>query len=267
MRVLDITLAAVALVLGTPGLGSASPIAPGAFGATVTVESFEGLTPGANLELGLGLSLLEPGTVSAFDFGSGVRLTSPIPNPGFANGGAFIHDFALGTDVQNNWGGTRVINDAGDVPFGSAYLGAFHPSGGSVSIAFEFDVLQQRVGAYVTGLTGSNVQLSVYDASGTLLESLTLGTVDLALWPANFLGLEQLGGIRTAVFTGEDFGLDGLSFESGLVLVPEPDTLSALALGLAGLMGIARLGSRPRALKLLSRPEPHSSASLELLQS
>jgi len=245
-------LAAVVLTLGAPGLGSATPIAPGAFGAGTTVESFEGLVPGANIALGLGASLLEPGAVSTFDFGTGVQLTSPIPNPGYENGGAFVHDFTLGTDIQNNWGATGVVNDATDVPFDNAYLGAFHPSGGTVSIALQFDVLQQRVGAYVTGLAGTNVQLSVYDAGGALLESLTLGTVNLSLWSTNFVGLEQLGGIRTAVFTGQDFGLDGLSFDTSLLAVPEPDTRSALALGLAGLMGIARLGSRPRAMKLMA---------------
>ncbi len=246
MRLFTMTLTALTLAMGSPAISSATPIAPGAFGSLATVESFEGLTPGANVTLGLGQSLLEPGTVSAFDFGSGVRLTSPVPNPGFANGGAFIHDFALGTDVQNNWGTGRVVNSAASVPFGSAYLGAFHPSTGTVSLAFEFDSLQQRVGAYVSGVTGSNVRLDVYDDGGSLLESLTLGTVALNLWPANFLGLEQLAGIRTAVFTGQDFGVDGLTFESSLVVVPEPDTLSALALGLFGLMGIAMVGSRPR---------------------
>lgn len=264
MRFLMTTLTALALAVGAPTPSSATPIAPGAFGALATVESFEGFTPGANIALGLGQSLLEPGTVSAFDFGSGVRLTSPVPNPGFANGGAFLHDFALGNDVQNNWGAGRVVNNAASVPFDSAYLGAFHPGTGTVSIAFEFDTLQQRVGAYVSGLTGSNVRLDVYDNGGTLLESLTLGTVALNLWPTNFLGLEQLAGIRTAVFTGQDFGMDGLTFETSLLVVPEPDTLSALALGLLGLTGLAMVGNRPRSAKLapgaisqtVAAPEP-----------
>ncbi len=267
MRSLTMTLTALIFAFGTPTISSATPIAPGAFGPLATIESFEGLTPGANLSLGLGQSLLEPGTVSAFDFGSGVRLTSPVPNPGFANGGAFIHDFALGSDVQNNWGTGRVINSAASVPFGSAYLGAFHPSTGTVSIAFEFDTLQQRVGAYVSGLTGSDVRLDVYDDGGALLESLTLGTVALNLWPANFLGFEQLVGIRTAVFTGQDFGIDGLTFESSLVVVPEPDTLSALALGLFGLMGIAMVGSRPRNAEGTSAALAQASAPPEPLQS
>ncbi len=267
MRFLTTTLTALALAIGTPAISSATPIAPGAFGPLATIESFEGLAPGANLSLGLGQSLLEPGTVSAFDFGSGVRLTSPVPNPGFANGGAFVHDFALGSDVQNNWGAGRVVNSAASVPFSSAYLGAFAPGAGSVSIAFEFDTLQQRVGAFVSGVTGSNVRLDVYDDGGSLLESLTLGTVALDLWPANFLGFEQLVGIRTAVFTGQDFGIDALTFEPGPVVVPEPDTLSALVLGLFGLMGIAMVGSRPRTSAVNSAALAQATAPPEPLQS
>ncbi len=266
MRFLATTLTTLALAVSAPTASTALPITPGAFGALATVESFEGHTPGANLELGLGQSLLEPGTVSVFDFGSGVRLTSPVPNPGFASGGAFLHDFALGSDVQNNWGGGRVVNDAGDVPFGSAYLGAFHPGTGTVSVAFQFDTLQQRVGAYVTGVTGMDVQLAVYGDGATLLETLTLGTVDLNQWPANFLGLEQLTGIRTVVFSGRDFGIDGLTFESSLLVVPEPDTLSALALGLIGLVGLAMLGNRKAAPELAPATMAPTAVPAEPLQ-
>lgn len=233
-----------ALAAFTAPAASALPIGAGAFGALAVVESFEGQVPGANIALGLGASLLHPGTGSAFAFPSGVALTHPIPNPGYAAGGAFLHDFALGADVQNNWGGARVVNDAGDVPFGSAYLGAFAPGPGTASIAFTFDALQLRVGAFVTGLTASTVRLDVYDDADALVESLVLGTVELPQWGANFLGIEHLGGIRRAVFSGVDFGIDGLTFEIGVVPVPEPGTLSALALGLAGLAGLAMIGSR-----------------------
>jgi hypothetical protein len=266
MRSLTTAWMTLALAAGVPTISTATPITPGAFGAFAIVESFEGLTPGANLALGLGQSLLEPGTVSAFVFGSGVQLSSPVPNPGFANSGPFVHDLALGTDVQNNWGGSRVVNDAGDVPFGSAYLGAFHPGTGTVSVAFEFDTLQQRVGAYVTGVTGMDVQLAVYGDGATLLETLTLGTVDLNGWPANFLGLEQLTGIRTVVFSGRDFGIDGLTFEASPLVVPEPGTLSAFALGLFGLVGLAMLGNRKSTPELAPVPLASTAGPAEPLQ-
>jgi hypothetical protein len=235
-----------ALALAPTPESSATPVGDGAFGALASVESFEGLVPGANLALGLGASLLEPGTVSAFDFATPVSLTEPIPNPGFDAGGAFVHDFALGTDVQNNWGGTRVVNDAGDLPLGSAYLGAFASGPGTVSVAFRFAAPMARVGAYVTGLTASTVRLDVYDDADVLLESHVLGTVDLAQWGVNFLGIESAAGIRRAVFTGTDFGMDGLTFEAGLLAVPEPGTFSTVALGLTGLVGLAAFGGRRR---------------------
>lgn len=221
---------------------SATPIGLGAFGALARVESFEGLTPSANVAIGLGASLLEPGVLAAFDFASGVSLSAPIPNPGWDAAGPFVHDLALGADVNNNWGGTRVVNDASDVPFGTAYLGAF-ASAGTTSVSFTFASPMLRVGASVTGVTGGMVRLDVYDAADVLLESHALNTVDLALWGGNFLGLEDAG-IRRAVFTGSDFGIDGLTFEAPPVVVPEPATLSALSLGLVGLLGIAMLGRR-----------------------
>jgi hypothetical protein len=228
------------------GLASATPIGPGAFGPLATVESFEGHVAGPNISLGLGQSLLLPGTVSAFSFASGVVLSNPVPNPGVFNEGAFVHDFALGSDVQNNWGGTRVVNDAGDVPFGSAYLGAFDPATGTALVEFTFAAGMLRVGAYVTGFTGTTVQLDVYGTSG-LLESHTVSTVALGQWSSNFLGIENAAGIVRVVFRGQDFGLDGLTFEPNPIAVPEPNTLAALAFGLVGLLGIAMLGRQKAA--------------------
>jgi hypothetical protein len=243
--------------LGMAVLGGAraqaTSIGPGAFGPTKIVESFEGHTASeANLSLALGVSLLTPGTVSAFNFASGVSLTSPIPNPGVFNDGAFIHDFALGGDVTNNWGGTRVLNAASssNIPFGKAYLGAFDGGTANASITFTFASDMDRVGAYITGVTGSTVTMSVYSASGTLLETGSIGTVDLPQWSTNFLGIENLTGIRKVVFSGPDFGLDGLTFEPHPIAVPELGTLPSLVFGLAGMLGIAVLGRGREAVKV-----------------
>jgi hypothetical protein len=237
-------LAATILVLsGWAGAASATPIGPGAFGALVQVESFEGQTPGPNIALGLGQSLLEPATTLPwFGFPTPVWLTSPTPNPGYDQGGAFIHDFALGNDVQNNWGGSRIVNDGGDVPFGDAYLGAFAPGAGTTSFELTFGYVVDRVGAYVTGAVGTTVRMDVYDLGGALLESRTVNTVNLNQWQNNFLGIQNLAGIKSVVFTGADFGIDRLMFEPNPITVPEPGTLPALALGLVGLLGLAMLG-------------------------
>jgi hypothetical protein len=167
-----------------------------------------------------------------------------VPNPGVFNDGAFIHDFSLGNDVQNTWGGTRVLNGstAGDIPMGTAYMGAFDPGTGTASIEYTFASDMERVGAYITGVTGGTITMTVYSDSGTLLESGSIGTVDLPQWSSNFLGIENLGGIHRVVFSGPDFGLDGLTFEPMPVAVPEVGTLPSIAFGLIGLLGIAVIG-------------------------
>jgi len=241
MRRFLVPAAALSLILvGAPA--HATSVGPGAFSASKVVESFEALTPGANITLALGASLLAPGTVSAFSFASGVTLTSPIPNPGVFADGAFVHDFALGNDVTNNWGAGRVLNNASGVPFGTAYLGAFDPGAGTASVGFTFASDVDRVGAYVTGVAGGTVTMRVYNASGALLESGSIATVNLSQWGTNFLGIENLAGIRRVVFSGPDFGMDALTWDPALVAVPEVGTLPSFAFGLFGLLGIAVFG-------------------------
>jgi hypothetical protein len=234
-----LALAALAALASPAG---AIPITPAAFTGYTVVESFEGVPVGPNAPIGMGASLLLPGTVSAFAFDSGVVLTSPIPNPGVLNQGPFLHDFARGNGVTNNWGATGVVNDPTDVPFGDAYLGAFHPSTGTVSFTLSFSNPMDRVGAYATGVAGSTITMRVYDGSGALLESASVSAVPLASWGTNFLGIEQPGRIARVVFSGADFGIDAFTFEDTPVLVPEPGTLQAVILGLLGLWGLATIG-------------------------
>jgi hypothetical protein len=246
MRMLDPILALTALAAIAAAPASATPIGASAFGAGKVVESFEGLVAGPNITIGLGASLLQPGTVSAFPFASGVVLTSPVPNPGVFNAGPFVHDFALGTDVTNNWSANGNVASAANVPMGSAYMGAF-AGAGNASITLTFATPQDRVGASVTGVSGTTVTMRVYDASGTLLETVSAATVPVGSWGANFLGIEQPELISRVVFSAPDFGLDGLTFENDPVLVPEASTLMSLVMGLAGLCGIAVLGRDQRA--------------------
>lgn len=234
-------LTAALLVLASARV-DATPITPAAFTGFAVVESFEGVAVGPNAPIGMGTSLLLPGAVSAFAFASGVVLTSPIPNPGVMNQGPFIHDFARGNGVTNNWGATGVVNDPTDVPFGDAYLGAFHPATGTVSFTLSFSNPMDRVGAYVTGVAGQAITMRVYDGSGALLETVSASAVPLASWGGNFLGIEQAGRISRVVFSGRDFGVDAFTFEDTPLLVPEPGTLQGVVLGLLGLWGLATLG-------------------------
>jgi hypothetical protein len=240
-----LALAALAALAAAPA--SATPIGAAAFGAGKIVESFEGLVAGTNINIGYGVSLLQPGTVSAFSFASGVVLTSPIPNPGLFNAGPFVHDFALGTDVTNNWSANGNVSSAANVPMGSAYLGAFVASG-NASFTLSFATPQDRVGAYVTGVSGTSVTMRAYDASGTLLETVNAVTVPVGSWGTNFLGIQRPDQISRVVFTAPDFGIDGLTFENDLVHAPEPSTLATFALGLFGIWGLAMLGSGQRAV-------------------
>jgi hypothetical protein len=242
-------LAGVCLAAGFAAPAAATSIAPSAFGAGSMMESFEGMS---SLDPNVGSvslfgapvdALVEPGAVKAYAFPGPLALTAPIPNPGIMNQGPYVHDFALGNDVQNDWGGSRIVDDAADVPFGSAYLGAFDPSGGVASVEFTFAQPMVRVGAYVTGAVGETVTLQAFGAGGALLESQTLPTVDLPLWGSNFLGIENAAGIRSIVVSGADLGLDGLTFEPAVVVpVPELGTLPSVGVGLVGLLGLATMG-------------------------
>jgi hypothetical protein len=188
--------------------------------------------------------IVEPGETGAYTFASGVSLTSPVPNPGTLGNGAFVHGFAIGTGTSNNWGANGSVATALNVPFGTAYLGAFDNLTGAttpVSVRLSFASDMHRVGAYLTGAPGLTLRMDAYDASGTLVESTTIGTVAVASWSNNFLGLERSGGIRSVVFSGADFGVDGLSFEA-----PEPGSLALGSLGLAVLALLGRNRARCR---------------------
>jgi hypothetical protein len=239
--------------LAALGLGLASPagaisIAPSAFGGTQTVESFEGIGLGPNVGPSAFGNIVLPALATDFSFASGVTLTSPVPNPGLFANGAFVHDLALAGAV-NQWGTNGNVDDVGDVPdpwgvASSSYLGIFDSlAAGSVSLELTFASDMQRVGAWVAGVGGSTIRMDAYDASGTLLETVMIAAPSVANWGSNgaFLGLERAEGIRSVVFTGVDFGLDGLSFEAA-ALVPEPSTVALVGLGL--LVLASRRGSR-----------------------
>lgn len=229
------TIATALLLAAAPAL--AIPITPTSFGSFQVIESFEGIALGSNVQQQS--RLLFPGRVSAFTFASGVILSSPIPNPGVANGGPFIHNTTRNPRATNDWGTNGIVDDTTDVPFGDSYLGAFHPTTATVSFTLSFATPQDRVGAFVTGQAGSTITMEVFDSGGVLLETVNASAVTLAGWATNFVGIQRPNQISRVRFSGSDFGIDALRFEDDPLQVPEPSTLSTLVLGLVGLRGIA----------------------------
>ena len=90
------------------------------------------------------------------------------------------------------------------------------------------------------------ITISAFDASGALLETTSVPRVDVSQWGSNFLGIEDVPGIRRIRFQTEvltsggslvpgPFVLDGLTFEASAAPIPEPSTLLLFGTGLGGL--------------------------------
>jgi Ca2+-binding RTX toxin-like protein len=174
----------------------------------VKTEGFEGLNAGANIPFsGTFTGFLVPGSVSVFQFASGLRLIDPIPN----GNNVLIGDFALSPLVT--WGlGTSSVDDAGDVAFGSAYLGRNDPSGGMTTFSFNEDVY--LVGAYVTGVDGSHNRIAAYDASGRLISAASIRSVIVADWDTNYIQVMSKKPIAKVVFTGDFQIIDNVQFDT-----------------------------------------------------
>ena len=237
LRKLIFVVAGATLTLITTRGNDAQAISIGLtdFGSSAIVESFEGLSPGPNIPQSQNLAFFKPGVNGPFTFNSGVTLTGPIPNalPPSAVG-IPVGDFSLGPAVFG-LGDNGLIASANDVPDGSAYL-ALNSHPGPIEFTFTSDVF--RVGALVAGGTAFGMgpgfsTLSAFDASGKLLETVSVTKVNVSSWSSNFAGLQTDSGIRKISFSDSDAGrnplvLDRLTFEP----VPEPTTWLVIAVGL-----------------------------------
>jgi len=208
---------------------------PSDFGPGSVTESFEGLSPNSNIELVGNGAFLRPAVISSYSFGSGVVMTSPVPNS--SEEGPTIGDFRLG-DASVSFSGGGVSSDA-DIPSGSAYMISGGP-GRDVSVEFTFTADMLRVGAYLGGNVES-LTISLFDAADILLKQVHLLGI-MPDWKTNFIAIEHPLGIRRVSM---DFGpyssgvpgsqyllIDELMFEP----VPEPATGICLALGSLALL-------------------------------
>jgi hypothetical protein len=261
-------LACLALALALAGLaaGGARPaaaarIGPWGFDAAASFESFEGLVAGPDVGMQLGFDgVYLPGNGGNYTFASGVTLVGPSID--VFPGDAFVHDFSGAPPPPNRWGANGDVDGPEDVLFGDAYLAVFGVGTSEAAIDLRFATPQLRVGAFVTGDAGTTITLEAYGAGGTLLESVTVNAVPLALWGFNYLGIQRLEGIVRVVFRGHDFGVDALSFEAP-IQVPEPDSALLLSLGLAAVGALrARRASRAQAARTSSAAaQPAASPS------
>jgi hypothetical protein len=227
-----ICVAAVITLVVAPSV-EAGIATPADFGPGAIFESFEGLSAGYNITSASG-GYLEPGVIEPFTFTSGVTLTGPIPNPGIDEG-VIIGDWSIGY-AYFGLGANGGISSAADVPFGNAYLALNeYPGGGPIELTFSVDMA--RVGGYVTAAYISpdppaTITLTAFDASDNLLGVVSISSVDVSQWSLNFLGIQDVGAIRSIQFSGDFEVLDGLTAQ----VIPAPGAilLGGIGVGLVG---------------------------------
>ena len=222
------------LVFCAPTTTHAFPIDFNEFGPAAITESFEGLEFGRNVgKYRPGSGILVPGILGPFTFASGIELVHPVPNPIPAEnedeiGTAGINDFRVGPSVFGLDGGS--VSTFAEVPFGSAFL-ALDGKGDNAFVEFSFPDDTFRVGAFVTA-SEDEIEMTVFDVDGSVLERHFIDTVSVPDWPTNFIGLENPNGIRRVTFRGDFLVLDSLTF----VFVPESCSRCVFNLGIESIL-------------------------------
>ena len=242
-----IVLSVLVLIICLPGIAAATYTSSTAnFGAAIT-QGFEGITPGSTNTSSLyNGSWFNINITPPYVFGNGATLSAPpAVNYSIDNAGPYIHDFYYGAGIQDVLGfpagsGNGII---GSAPFGNAYLGIWRDTSyGPFSLIFKFDQNVTRAGAYFTGWPegeSGTYYLRALDASGNVLESYTISTVNVSTWATNFVGVERAAGFRQLEFLNPTYGqtvLDNVMFQP----VPIPAAGWLLGSGLIGLVAVRR---------------------------
>ena len=176
----------------------------------VKTESFEGVTTTPNSPNYFGDEFWhQPGYLSTYTFASGLRLLAPIPNNDTDNG-VWTGDFNQG-DYGVWFPAGDDIDNAGVVPDGSAYIGAYQDQH---AMAFGFDTKVYKVGAYVTGYNFAQNALVAYDSNGKVITGASIKSVAVDDWGTNYIQVISNKPIDKVVFTGDFIVIDELKFDT-----------------------------------------------------
>jgi PEP-CTERM motif len=219
-RALSTVLFTLIAVLFTRA-AAAAPVPRSVFTPNASVESFEGI---------INTSVLF--VTSPISLPSGAAL-----QPGVGGNRHAIEDGKFGT--TGAYGSSPVT----PIPDGTAFIVANTFPG--YDLAFTFPTSQHRVGANVafTANDVGTINLSAYDANNSLIETVSIPSVNLPNWPDNFIGLENTTGIRRVDFSSSSsvgMVLDLLRFET----VPEPASFMLLAALAASFFLVRRRDSK-----------------------
>lgn len=230
---------AVCIIAPAAYAGVIRPVGIEAFSDQSIFESFEGLTPGENIEVMTlpdgtpygGFLQLNLGPENPFTYQSGITMFSPVHTTRLR-----IGDFRLGNAAYSFHYNTGV-RAAEDVPFGTAYI-----ADNAGEFMFSFPAPMHRVGFhYLMGVArlevfdGSGESLGIMDSPRAELEDFALATGSV------FMGIESDVPIDSITIRNPSHGRCGLCQAiaiDGLIAdpVPEPGTVGILAIFACGIL-------------------------------
>jgi hypothetical protein len=219
MNRLSRVVSALIMTLGWATPAVAGPIGPGGFSDGATLINFDDLAGGMSIDTGE--------LITTQYAAQGVVFNNPN------------HDTRANASPI---GSSAVTSSKPNVAF-IFQQGGTLPPGPPQQLIFSVPVT--RVGMqFFTGIFSTTVTLSVFDADGKQLETVTLEGTRLSGYAIleGFIGLEESTPIAKAEITANgpegvpfNFAIDDLRFEA----TPEPGTITLLSIGIAAMAGYA----------------------------